>query len=216
MFDTFTDRARQVITLAVKEAERFQRSYVGTEHLLLGLAKEGNGIARTALNECGVTYDKICQELAMGLPPPRDARNSDGMLPFNPPAKTIIEQSINEATKLGHPFAGTEHLLLAMLHHKDNFGVTLLARCASTEAAVEESIMRFLGFVDRDASGDPAQHPGIPDYVAVVKAMAHLVLTAYEEGKGCDTWHYSPTACAEYERLEKLSGIEFPKPPEDL
>lgn len=214
MFDAFTDRARKVLALAVKEAEQFRLDYVGTEHLLLGLAKEGNGVARTALNNCGVTYELLGQEIVK-LYDPAQARTTKP-LPFVPQAKAVIEAAIGEAHRIGHPYAGTEHLLLALLHHPENAARQILVNCGSSGEAIEIEIMHLLGIVDRDASGDPAQHPGIPDYLSIVKQLAQLVLTAFDEGMSGDRWHYSTTARAEYERLEKLSGIEFPKPRDDL
>ena len=102
MFDKFTDRARKIIALAQKEAERFRHDYIGTEHLLLGLVKEGSGVAVTALNNLSVDVEKVRREVEK-LVVIADKPAPSGPLPFTPQAKRVLELASEEARGLGHP-----------------------------------------------------------------------------------------------------------------
>src|SRR5215813_10374513 len=114
MYERFTDRARKVMQLANQEAQRLNHEYLGTEHILLGLIKEGSGVAATALKNLNIDLRKIRLEIEM------IARRGPhmvpmGKLPPTPRAKKIIEYSIEEARSLSHNYVGTEHLLLGVL-----------------------------------------------------------------------------------------------------
>src|SRR5438876_671367 len=108
-FDRFTKRARHVLTLAQQEAQRFQHNYIGTEHLLLGLLREGKGVAAHVLSNLGIEVDQVrhAVEAIIG----RGGRIVRGEMGFTPRAKKVIELAVDEARRLNHRFIGTEHLL---------------------------------------------------------------------------------------------------------
>ena len=113
MFQRFTDRARRVVVLAQEEARLLHHQYVGTEHILLGLLYEAEGVAARALESLGINREAVRQQveqtIGQGRQPP------SGHIPFTPGAKKMLELSLREALALGHNYVGTEHLLLAML-----------------------------------------------------------------------------------------------------
>ncbi|EPI48216.1 Clp amino terminal domain protein, partial [Gardnerella vaginalis JCP8151A] len=112
MFERFTDRARRVIVLAQEEARALQHNYIGTEHILLGLIREGEGIAAKALSAKGVDLDgtrkQVKEMIGTGTVSP------NGHIPFTPHAKQVLELSLREALQLGHSYIGTEHILLGL------------------------------------------------------------------------------------------------------
>ncbi len=112
-FDKFTDRARKVLTLAQDEAQRFNHNYIGTEHLLLGLVREGEGVAARVLENMNVELSKVrtAVEFIIG----RGDRPVVGEVGLTPRAKRVIELAIDEARRLGHNYIGTEHLLLGLV-----------------------------------------------------------------------------------------------------
>ena len=115
-FDRFTDRARKVLTLAQDEAQRFNHNYIGTEHLLLGLVREGEGVAAKVLENLSVELAKVRQavEFIIG----RGERPVLGEIGLTPRAKKVIELAIDEARRLGHNYIGTEHLLLGLVREE--------------------------------------------------------------------------------------------------
>jgi len=112
-FDKFTERARRVLTLAQEEALRFNHNYIGTEHLLLGLVREGEGVAAKVLANLGVELNKVrsAVEFIIG----RGDRAVMGEIGLTPRAKKVIELAVDEARRLGHHYIGTEHLLLGLV-----------------------------------------------------------------------------------------------------
>src|SRR5438876_806525 len=125
MYERFTDRARKVMQLANQEAQRFNHEYIGTEHLLLGLVKEGSGVAANVLKNLGVDLRKILREVEKIVQPGPDAA-WEGNLPQTPRVKKVIEYAIEEARSLSHNHVGTEHLLLGMLRDEDTVASQIL------------------------------------------------------------------------------------------
>ena len=114
MYERFTDRARQVMSLANQEAQRFNHEFTGTEHILLGLVKEGTGVATNVLKNLDVDLDKIRREVEKIITAGPD-KVTTSYLPHTPRAKKVIEYAIEEAPFLNHNYIGTEHLLLGLL-----------------------------------------------------------------------------------------------------
>src|SRR6478752_7419703 len=112
-FEKFTERARKVLTLAQEEAQRFNHNYIGTEHLLLGLVREGDGVAAKVLNNLGVELSKVrsAVEFIIG----RGEKSVAGEIGLTPRAKKVIELAVEEARRLNHSYIGTEHLLLGLV-----------------------------------------------------------------------------------------------------
>ena len=129
-FDKFTDRARKVLTLAQEEAQRFNHNYIGTEHLLLGLVREGEGVAARVLENMGVELPKVrtAVEFIIG----RGDRPVVGEIGLTPRAKRVIELAIDEARRLGHNYIGTEHLLLGLVREGEGIAAGVLERSGST------------------------------------------------------------------------------------
>ncbi len=134
-FDKFTERARKVLSLAQEEAQRFNHNYIGTEHLLLGLVREGDGVAAKVLNNLGVELNKVrsAVEFIIG----RGDRMVLGEIGLTPRAKKVIELAVDEARRLGHHYIGTEHLLLGLVREGEGIaaGVLEIARRQSREGA---------------------------------------------------------------------------------
>src|SRR5260221_5494447 len=120
MHDKFTERVRKVIYLAREEAARLQHDYIGTEHLLLGVIREGEGIAATVLNNLGVDLDHIRQAVG-NMVTCSGGTMTISQIPFTPRAKRVLELAVEEARSLGHNYVGTEHLLLGLI--RDGEGV---------------------------------------------------------------------------------------------
>src|SRR6478672_6959967 len=123
-FDKFTERARKVLSLAQDEAQRFNHNYIGTEHLLLGLVREGDGVAAKVLANLGVELQKVrsAVEFIIG----RGDRIVLGEIGLTPRAKKVIELAVDEARRLNHHYIGTEHLLLGLVREGEGIGAGVL------------------------------------------------------------------------------------------
>jgi ATP-dependent Clp protease ATP-binding subunit ClpA len=143
VFSRFTDRARRVIHLATEEARLLRHDYVGSEHLLLALLYEGEGVAARALESLGISREDVRGQVEeiTGLGQASPARP----LPFTPRGKKVVELSLREALALGHHWIGTEHLLLALLRDGEGVGVRALARLGASDAQVREQVLGLLG-----------------------------------------------------------------------
>ncbi len=141
-FDKFTDRARKVLTLAQDEAQRFNHNYIGTEHLLLGLVREGDGVAARVLENMGVELPKVrtAVEFIIG----RGDRPVVGEVGLTPRAKRVIELAIDEARRLGHNYIGTEHLLLGLVREGEGIAAGVLESLGVNLDKVRHEVIRVL------------------------------------------------------------------------
>lgn len=146
MFNRFTERARKVILLAKEEAKRFNHDYIGTEHILLGLVREGEGVAAAVLASFGLTSDKIRIEVEK-LVQPGPSTVISGDLPFTPKAKKVMELATEEARALGHNYIGTEHLLLGLIREGEGVASQVLMNLGMELERVREEVMNLLGSV---------------------------------------------------------------------
>jgi ATP-dependent Clp protease ATP-binding subunit ClpC len=144
MFNRFTERARKVILLAKEEAKRFNHDYIGTEHILLGLVREGEGVAAAVLASFGLSPDKIRLEVEK-LVQPGPSTVISGDLPFTPKAKKVIELAMDEARALGHNYIGTEHLLLGLIKEGEGVASQVLMNLGLELDKVREEVMNLLG-----------------------------------------------------------------------
>jgi len=144
MFNRFTERARKVIILAKEEARRFNHDYIGTEHILLGLIREGEGVAAAVLQKLGVSLENIRLEIEK-LVQPGPATQIIGDIPFTPRAKKALELSAEEARSLGHNYIGTEHLLLGLIREGEGVASQVLLNLGLDLNAVRNEIMELLG-----------------------------------------------------------------------
>ena len=139
MFERFTERARRVLVLAQEEARRLQHNYIGTEHILLGLLGEVDGIAERALRALGVTLEEarakvaeVCKPTGAGL---------TGSAPFTPRAKKVLELSLREALRLEHNYIGTEHMLLGLVREGEGVGAQVLQQLGTDLRRVREQVL---------------------------------------------------------------------------
>src|SRR5580700_10707253 len=144
MFERFTDRARKVMQLANQEAQRFNHEYVGTEHVLLGLIKEGSGVAANVLRNLEVDLRKIRNEVEKIVQAGPEMVTM-GKLPQTPRAKKAIEYAIEEARNLNHNYVGTEHLLLGLLREQEGVAAQVLMNLGLKLEDVREEVLNLLG-----------------------------------------------------------------------
>src|SRR4051794_20007741 len=144
MYERFTDRARKVMQLANQEAQRFNHEYIGTEHILLGLVKEGSGVAANVLKNLDVDLRKIRLEVEKIVQSGPDMVTM-GKLPQTPRAKKVIEYSIEEARNLNHNYVGTEHLLLGLLREQEGVAAQVLMNLGLKLEDVREEVLNLLG-----------------------------------------------------------------------
>jgi len=156
MFERFTDRARKVMALANQEAQRFNHEYVGTEHVLLGLVKEGQGVAANVLHSLGIDLKKIRLEVEKIVKSGPDMVTM-GKLPQTPRAKKVLEFAIEEARNLGHNYVGTEHLLLGLLREHDGVAAQVLMNLGLKLDDVRSEILNILGAAVEGETGTEAQ-----------------------------------------------------------
>jgi len=153
VFERFTDRARRVLVLAQEEARLLNHSFIGTEHILLGLIHEGEGVAAKALESLGITLEavreKVEETIGMSSNPP------SGSPPFTPRAKKVLELSLREALQLGHSYIGTEHMLLGLVREGEGVAAQVLVSLGADLAAVRKQVIDMMsGYQGKDA---PAQ-----------------------------------------------------------
>lgn len=144
MFDKFTDRARKVMALAREEARRYNHEYIGTEHILLGLVKEGSGVAANVLQNLDIELKKIRIEVEKIVQTGPDLV-SVGQLPFTPKVKKVLEFAMEEAKNLGHNYIGTEHLLLGLLREHEGVAAQVLLNLGVKLEDVREEVISLLG-----------------------------------------------------------------------
>ncbi|MFH1680930.1 MAG: Clp protease N-terminal domain-containing protein, partial [Candidatus Eisenbacteria bacterium] len=137
MHDRFTERVRKVMYLAREEAGRLQHDYIGTEHLLLGIVREGEGIAATVLNNLGLDLDQIRQAVE-SMVSGSGGTLTIGEIPFTPRAKRVLELAVEEARLLGHNYVGTEHLLLGLIREGEGVAARVLMDLGADKKRVRE------------------------------------------------------------------------------
>jgi len=165
LFERFTDRARRVLVLAQEEARDLNHAFIGTEHILLGLIREGEGVAAKALDALGVTYDVVREKVeeAIGA----NTNPSPGSPPFTPRAKKVLELSLREALQLGHSYIGTEHMLLGLVREGDGVAAQVLSELGADMARVRTQVIQMMsGQTGKDAGasqGSSSQKSGDVD-----------------------------------------------------
>jgi ATP-dependent Clp protease ATP-binding subunit ClpA len=147
MFERFTDKARHTVVLAQEEARRLRHDHIGTEHLMLGLLREDDGAAATALTSLGVSLDEARERVAAaGSPGPETSAPglmASGHIPFTPQAKRTLELALREALQLGHDYIGTGHILLGIVRDPGCRGASILFELGADQAAIRERIIEL-------------------------------------------------------------------------
>lgn len=142
MFERFTDRARRVIVLAQEEARTFNHNYIGTEHLLLGLIREGEGVAALALESSGLSLDGIRAQVLAIIGQGEIAPT--GHIPFAPRSKKVFELSSREGLQLGHNYIGTEHILLGLIREGEGIAAQILVRSGAELNKARQKVIEIL------------------------------------------------------------------------
>jgi ATP-dependent Clp protease ATP-binding subunit ClpC len=149
MFEKFTDKARRVVVLAQEEAKLLNHNYIGTEHILLGLIHEGEGVAAKALESLGINLDSVRQQVQEIIGQGQQA--PAGHIPFTPRAKKVLELSLREALQLGHSYIGTEHLLLGLIREGEGVAAQVLTKLGADTNRVRQQVIQLLsGFQGKE------------------------------------------------------------------
>ena len=182
MFERFTDRARRVVVLAQEEARMLNHNYIGTEHILLGLIHEGEGVAAKALESLGISLDAVRQQVEEIIGQGQQAPS--GHIPFTPRAKKVLELSLREALQLGHNYIGTEHILLGLIREGEGVAAQVLVKLGADLNKVRQQVIQLLsGYQGKEpaTSGGPAE--GTPSTSLVLDQFGRNLTAAAREGK---------------------------------
>jgi ATP-dependent Clp protease ATP-binding subunit ClpA len=142
MFERFTNRARHVVVLAQEEARMLNHGYIGTEHILLGLIQEGQGVAAKALESLGISLETVREQVEETIGRGQDAR--PGHLPFTPRAKKVLQLALREALQLGHNYIGTEHILLGLIREDHGVAAQVLMGLGADLSAARQQVLELL------------------------------------------------------------------------
>ncbi|MBV0893871.1 ATP-dependent Clp protease ATP-binding subunit [Microbacterium sp. NC79] len=152
MFERFTDRARRVVVLAQEEAKMLNHNYIGTEHILLGLIHEGEGVAAKALESLGISLDAVREQVQDIIG--RGQQQPTGHIPFTPRAKKVLELSLREALQLGHNYIGTEHILLGLIREGEGVAAQVLVKLGADLNKVRQQVIQLLsGYQGKEPVG---------------------------------------------------------------
>ncbi len=183
MFERFTDRARRVVVLAQEEARMLNHNYIGTEHILLGLIHEGEGVAAKALESLGISLEGVRSQVEEIIGQGQQAPS--GHIPFTPRAKKVLELSLREALQLGHNYIGTEHILLGLIREGEGVAAQVLVKLGADLNRVRQQVIQLLsGYQGKEtagASGGPAE--GTPSTSLVLDQFGRNLTQAARESK---------------------------------
>ncbi|MEA5055536.1 MAG: ATP-dependent Clp protease ATP-binding subunit [Propionicimonas sp.] len=167
MFDRFTDRARRVIVLAQDEARMLNHNYIGTEHLLLGLIHEGEGVAAKALESMGISLEAVREQVEEIIGQGQQAPT--GHIPFTPRAKKVLEYSMREALQINHPYIGTEHILLGLIREGEGVAAQVLIKLGADLNRVRNTVLQLLsGYQGKEAATAGAPDAGPAQSAATI------------------------------------------------
>jgi ATP-dependent Clp protease ATP-binding subunit ClpC len=182
MFERFTDRARRVVVLAQEEARMLNHNYIGTEHILLGLIHEGEGVAAKGLEALGISLEGVRAQVEEIIGQGQQAPS--GHIPFTPRAKKVLELSLREALQLGHNYIGTEHILLGLIREGEGVAAQVLVKLGADLNRVRQQVIQLLsGYQGKEAvqTGGPAE--GVPSTSLVLDQFGRNLTQAAREGK---------------------------------
>ncbi len=194
MFERFTDRARRVVVLAQEEAKMLNHNYIGTEHILLGLIHEGEGVAAKALESLGISLDAVREQVQDIIG--QGQQQPTGHIPFTPRAKKVLELSLREALQLGHNYIGTEHILLGLIREGEGVAAQVLVKLGADLNKVRQQVIQLL-------SGYQGKEP------AAVSGAAHEGQQAAQGGSAVlDQFGRNLTQAARDNKLDPVIGRE--------
>ncbi|GAB3836836.1 hypothetical protein GCM10029963_77950 [Micromonospora andamanensis] len=196
MFERFTDGGRRVAVLAQEEARALNHNYMGTEHLLMGLVHEGEGVAATALEDLGVSLERVRQQVEEIIG--RGHQVPEGHIPFTPRAKKVLELSLREALQLGHNYIGTEHILLGLIREGQGVGAQVLIKLGAELSLVRRQVISLL-------SGRPGGAPTPGSNESATPSVTVIVPTPPTD-RVLDQFGRNLTRAAREGRLDPVVG----------
>lgn len=205
MFERFTDRARRVVVLAQEEARNLNHNYIGTEHILLGLIHEGEGVAAQALEAMGISLESVREQVEEIIGQGTEAPS--GHIPFTPRAKKVLEYSLREALQLGHNYIGTEHILLGLIREGDGVAAQVFTNLGADLPSVCQQVIQLLnGYQGGTPAAENVQEP----------AAAAVAASAPSRGRGgtpstslvLDQFGRNLTVAAREGKLDPVIGRE--------
>src|SRR6267142_1799004 len=183
MFERFTDRARRVVVLAQEEARLLNHNYIGTEHILLGLIHEGEGVAAKALESLGISLEAVRNQVEEIIG--QGGSSPSGHIPFTPRAKKVLELSLREALQLGHNYIGTEHILLGLIREGDGVAAQVLVKLGADLNRVRQQVIQLLhGYQGKEpASAASGATESAPSTSLVLDQFGRNLTQGAREGK---------------------------------
>ena len=182
MFERFTDRARRVVVLAQEEARMLNHNYIGTEHILLGLIHEGEGVAAKAMESLGISLDSVREQVQEIIGQGQQAPS--GHIPFTPRAKKVLELSLREALQLGHNYIGTEHILLGLIREGEGVAAQVLVKLGADLNRVRQQVLQLLsGYQGKEPATTGGPTEGTPSGSLVLDQFGRNLTQAAREGK---------------------------------
>ncbi len=182
MFERFTDRARRVVVLAQEEARMLNHNYIGTEHILLGLIHEGEGVAAKAMEGMGISLEAVRAQVEEIIGQGQQAPS--GHIPFTPRAKKVLELSLREALQLGHNYIGTEHILLGLIREGEGVAAQVLVKLGADLNRVRQQVIQLLsGYQGKEAVASNGPAEGTPSTSLVLDQFGRNLTQAAREGK---------------------------------
>jgi ATP-dependent Clp protease ATP-binding subunit ClpA len=210
MFERFTDEARRVVVLAQEEARLLYHNYIGTEHLLLGLAHEGQGVAAKALESLGISLEAVRAQVEEIIGQGQSA--PVGHIPFTPRAKKVFELSLREALQLGHNYIGTEHILLGLVREGEGVAAQVLVKLGAGLPRVRQQVIQLLsGYAGGEAAAGLAGAPTrlvrmtVPDELR--EAEEQLVQVRREKKAAIDTEDFERAAALRDQERQLLRRV---------
>ena len=186
MFERFTDRARRVVVLAQEEARMLYHDYIGTEHILLGLVHEGEGVAAKALESLGISLEAVRQQVEEIIGQGQEIPS--GHIPFTPRAKKVLELSLREALQLGHDYIGTEHILLGLIREGDGVAAQVLIRLGADLNRVRQQVIQLIRGQQPPGHQPAGEGAPVPEVQARLDAIeGRLAAVEQRVGTGPDT-----------------------------
>ncbi len=182
MFERFTDRARRVVVLAQEEARMLNHNYIGTEHILLGLIHEGEGVAAKALESLGISLEGVRNQVEEIIGQGQQAPS--GHIPFTPRAKKVLELSLREALQLGHNYIGTEHILLGLIREGEGVAAQVLVKLGADLNRVRQQVIQLLsGYQGKETASSAGPQAEAPSTSLVLDQFGRNLTQAAREGK---------------------------------
>jgi ATP-dependent Clp protease ATP-binding subunit ClpA len=178
VFERFTERARQVVVLAQDEARALRHNYIGTEHLLLGLLREEEGVGARVLEGLDVSLEEVRAQVARIVGEGDEL--ATGQIPFTPRAKKVLELALREALSLGHNYIGTEHILLGVARENEGVAMRILVDFDVDEAKIREGVVRTLSGARRPVDPAAELEPDLRDEVERVRGEKAEAIAAQE------------------------------------